>query len=251
MLAGWLERGLTEAVVVEPHAAAAAAFAGRVTVVPTPAEIPAGFRPAAVVLAIKPQEAAATLPGFAHLAGPDTVFLSIMAGRNVAGMRALLGEGAAVIRAMPNTPAAVRQGFTVACPGPGVTAAQKALADTLLASVGEVAWVEDEALIDPVTAVSGGGPAYVFLLAELMEAAAIEQGLPPDLARRMARATVAGSGALLAASAEASAQLRKNVTSPKGTTERALAVLMQPDAWPVLMSQAIAAATDRSRELGG
>ena len=149
-----------------------------------------------------------------------------MAGRNVAGMRALLGEGAAVIRAMPNTPAAVRQGFTVACPGPGVTAAQRALADTLLASVGEVAWVEDEALIDPVTAVSGGGPAYVFLLAEVMEAAAIEQGLPPDLARRMARATVAGSGALLAASPEDAAQLRKNVTSPKGTTERALAVLM-------------------------
>jgi pyrroline-5-carboxylate reductase len=251
MLAGWLERGLAEAVVVEPHAAAAAAFAGRVTVVATPADIPAGFRPAAVVLAIKPQEAAATLPAFAHLAGPDTVFLSIMAGRNVAGMRALLGEAAAVIRAMPNTPAAVRQGFTVACPGPGVTAAQRALADTLLASVGEVAWVEEEAMIDPVTAVSGGGPAYVFLLTEVMEAAAIEQGLPPDLARRMARATVAGSGALLAASPEDSAQLRKNVTSPKGTTERALAVLMQPEAWPALMSKAIAAATDRSRELGG
>jgi pyrroline-5-carboxylate reductase len=179
------------------------------------------------------------------------VFLSIMAGRNIAGMRALLGEAAAVIRAMPNTPAAVRQGFTVACPGPGVTDAQKALADTLLSSVGEVAWVEEEGLIDPVTAVSGGGPAYVFLLAELMEAAAIEQGLPPDLARRMARATVAGSGALLAASPEDSAQLRKNVTSPKGTTERALAVLMQPEAWPALMSKAIAAATDRSRELGG
>ena len=251
MLAGWLERGLAGSVVVEPHAPAAAAFAGRVTVVPRPADIPAGFRPAAVVLAIKPQEAAATLPAFAHLAGPETVFLSIMAGRNVAGMRALLGGDAAVIRAMPNTPAAVRQGFTVACPGPGVTTGQKALADTLLASVGEVAWVEEEGLIDPVTAVSGGGPAYVFLLAEVMEAAAIEQGLPPDLARRMARATVAGSGALLAASLEDSAQLRKNVTSPKGTTERALAVLMQPEAWPALMSKAIAAATDRSRELAG
>ncbi len=251
MLAGWLERGLTEAVVVEPHAPAAAPFAGRVPVVPNPAALPTGFRPAAVVLAIKPQEAPATLPAFAPLAGPGTLFLSIMAGRNIAGMRAALGKGAAVIRAMPNTPAAVRQGFTVACAGPGVSAAQRGLADSLLSAIGEVAWVGDEALIDPVTAVSGGGPAYVFLLAEVLEAAAIEQGLPPDLARRMARATVSGSGALLAASAEDSAQLRKNVTSPKGTTERALSVLMAPDAWPKLMSEAIAAATARSRELAG
>jgi pyrroline-5-carboxylate reductase len=251
MLAGWLEKGLTEAVVVEPFAAAAAPFAGRVTVVASPEAIPAGFRPAAIILAIKPQEAAATLPAFARFAGPGTVFVSIMAGRNVAGMRAALGEGAAIIRAMPNTPAAVRQGFTVGFPGPGVTAAQRALANRLLGAIGETAWVEDEALIDPVTAVSGGGPAYVFLLAEVMEAAAIAEGLPPDLARRMARATVAGSGALLAASAEDSAQLRKNVTSPKGTTERALAVLMAPEAWPALMNKAIAAATARSRELAG
>jgi pyrroline-5-carboxylate reductase len=256
MLAGWLERGLAEAVVVEPNAAAAAAFAGhvaagRITLVPDPASIPAGFRPGAAVLAIKPQEAAATLPAFARFAGTGTLFVSIMAGRAVAGMRAALGGEAAVIRAMPNTPAAVRQGFTVAFPGPGVTGAQRALADRLLASVGEVAWVAEERLIDPVTAVSGGGPAYVFLLAELLEAAAVEQGLPPDLARRMARATVAGSGALLAASAEESAQLRKNVTSPKGTTERALGVLMAAEAWPALVSRAIAAATERSRELAG
>jgi pyrroline-5-carboxylate reductase len=132
-----------------------------------------------------------------------------------------------------------------------VTAPQQALADRLLSAVGEVAWVEQESLIDPVTAVSGGGPSYVFLLAEVMEAAAIEQGLPADLARRMARATVAGSGALLGASPEDAATLRKAVTSPKGTTERALAVLMEPEAWPALMSRAIAAATDRSRELGG
>ncbi len=251
MLAGWLENGLTDAVVVEPHAPAAAPFAGRVRVVESPAAIPAGFRPGAVVLAIKPQEAAATLPAFASLAGPDTLFISIMAGRSTAGMRALLGDGARIVRAMPNTPAAVRRGFTVGFAGPGVDAAQRALADRLLSAIGETAWVEEEGLIDPVTAVSGGGPAYVFLLAELMEAAAIEQGLEPGLARRMARATVAGSGALLAASAEDSAQLRKNVTSPKGTTERALAVLMASEAWPALMSRAIAAATERSRELGG
>ena len=250
MLSGWLERGLPSAVVVEPFAASASAFAGRVTVVPDAASIPADFKPAAVVFAIKPQEAPATLPAYARFAG-SAVFLSIMAGRNVASMRAALGDAAACVRAMPNTPAAVRQGYTVACPGPGVTATQKNLCDTLLASVGQVDWVEQEALIDPVTAVSGGGPAYVFLLAEVMEAAALEQGLPPDLARRMARATVAGSGALLAASEQDAAVLRKAVTSPKGTTERALAVLMEPDAWPKLMSKAIEAATARARELAG
>ena len=225
MLAGWLERGLRNAVVVEPNAAAAAPFAERVRVVETPAAVPADFRPAAAVLAIKPQEAKATLPGLSRFVAPDTAFLSIMAGQTIAGIRASLGAGA-VVRAMPNTPAAVRQGFTVAFPAPEVSSDQRGLADTLLASVGEVAWVEDEALLDPVTAVSGGGPAYVFLLAEVMEAAAVEQGLPPDLARRMARATGAGSGALLAASADDAATLRRAVTSPKGTTERALNVLM-------------------------
>ncbi len=251
MLAGWLEQGLSQAVVVEPHAASAAAFAGRVTVVPSADAIPAGFAPGVMVLAIKPQEAAATLPHYARFAATGALTVSIMAGRNIAGMQALLGAGAAVVRAMPNTPAAVRQGYTCCFPSAAVSPAQRALADRLLAAVGLVDWVEDEALIDPVTAVSGGGPAYVFLLAEVLEAAAIEQGLPPALARRMARATVAGSGALLAASAEDSAQLRRNVTSPKGTTERALNVLMAPEAWPRLMSEAIAAATARSRELAG
>jgi len=251
MLAGWLKRGLAPSVVVEPFAAAAAPYADKVTVVPGPDAIPAGFTPAAVILAIKPQEAAATLPAFARFAGPETVFVSIMAGRAIAGMRDLLGGDATVIRAMPNTPAAIGQGFTVACPGPGVTAAQRSLADALLAAVGEVAWVDEEAMIDPVTAVSGGGPAYVFLLAEVMEQAALAEGLPAELARRMARATVAGSGALLGASAEDAATLRKAVTSPKGTTERALAVLMAEAAWPALMKRAIAAATARSRELAG
>jgi pyrroline-5-carboxylate reductase len=155
------------------------------------------------------------------------------------------------VRAMPNTPAAVRQGITVGFAGPGVTAAQRALCDQLLTAVGAVAWVEDEALIDPVTAVSGGGPAYVFLLAELLEQAAIEQGIPPGLARLMARQTVAGSGALLAASTQDAADLRRAVTSPNGTTERALAVLMDQAAWPASISRAIAAATARSRELAG
>jgi pyrroline-5-carboxylate reductase len=248
MLAGWRERGLAGAVAVDP--ALPAAPGPEVTVVADAAAIPPGFAPAAVVLAVKPQNAAAALPHYARFA-PGAVFLSIMAGRTIAGLHDLLGPPAAVVRAIPNTPAAVRQSMTVACAGAGVSAAQWGLCDTLLAAIGTVAWVEDEGLIDAVTAVSGGGPAYVFLLAELLERAAIEQGIPADLARLLARQTVAGSGALLAASTEDAAALRRAVTSPKGTTERALAVLMEEQAWPALMSRAIAAATARSRELAG
>ena len=248
MLAGWRERGLAAAVAVDPTLPAAPG--PEVTVVADAAAIPAGFVPAAVVLAVKPQTAAEVVPHYARFA-TGAVFLSIMAGRTIAGLRPLLGERAALVRAMPNTPAAVRQGITVACAGPGVTAPQRALCDALLAAIGAVAWVEDEALLDPVTAVSGSGPAYVFLLAELMERAAIEQGIPADLARLLARHTVAGSGALLAASTEDAAALRRAVTSPRGTTESALAVLMEDQAWPALISRAIAAATARSRELAG
>jgi pyrroline-5-carboxylate reductase len=250
MLSGWREQGLAPSVTVDP-AHSAGAFAGPdMTVVANPAAIPAGFAPAAVVLAVKPQNAATTLPAYARFA-PNSVFLSIMAGRTMAGVGSSIGTPAAIIRAMPNTPAAVRQGVTVACPGPGVSAEQKALCDRLLQAIGKVAWVEDEALLDPVTAVSGSGPAYVFLLAELMEQAAIEQGIPPDLARLLARQTVAGSGVLLAASPDDASALRVAVTSPGGTTAAALSVLMNPDAWPIAMSQAIAAATRRSRELAG
>ena len=248
MLAGWRERGLAPSVAVDPTLPPSPG--PEVTVVADAASIPAGFAPAAIVLAVKPQNAAETLPLYARYGG-SAVMLSIMAGRTLAGMRALLGEGAAVVRAMPNTPAAVRQGVTVACPGPGVSDAQRALCDSLLTAIGTVAWVDDEGLLDPVTAVSGSGPAYVFLLAELMEQAAIEQGIPADLARKLARETVSGSGALLAASTEDAAQLRKNVTSPGGTTAAALGVLMEPTAMPDALSRAIAAATRRSRELAG
>ncbi|MBR0668414.1 pyrroline-5-carboxylate reductase [Roseomonas hellenica] len=252
MLAGWREQGLASAVVVEPYVSEALrALAGQgVTVVPDAASIPVGFSPGVIVFAIKPQEAPAALPAYAALAA-GALSISIMAGRSVASMQAALGEGSALIRAMPNTPAAIRQGFTVGFTGPGVTEAQRALADRLLAAIGEVAWVAEEDLINPVTAVSGGGPAYVFLLTELLEQAAIGEGLPPDLARRMARVTVSGSGALLAASSEDAAALRRAVTSPKGTTERALAVLMAEEAWPDAIRRAMAAATARSRELAG
>jgi pyrroline-5-carboxylate reductase len=250
MLSGWREQGLSASVAVDPAPAAAASAGPDLTVVPDAGAIPAGFAPAAVVFAVKPQNAAETLPFYRRFAG-RAVFLSIMAGRTIGGMRTLLGDEAAIVRAMPNTPAAVRQGVTVACPGAGVGGAQRALCERLLKAMGVVAWVEDEGLLDPVTAVSGSGPAYVFLLAELMEQAAIEQGIPADLARLLARQTVSGSGALLAASAEDAAALRVAVTSPGGTTERALAVLMAPDALPAALSKAIAAATVRSRELAG
>jgi pyrroline-5-carboxylate reductase len=250
MLSGWREQGLAASVAVDPAPAASASAGADLTVVPDIRAVPAGFAPAAVVFAVKPQNAAETLPLYRRYAG-NAVFLSIMAGRTIGGMQALLGDGAAIVRAMPNTPAAVRQGVTVACPGPGVDAAQRALCERLLQAIGVVAMVDDEALLDPVTAVSGSGPAYVFLLAELMEKAAIEQGIPADLARLLARQTVSGSGALLAASAEDASALRVAVTSPAGTTERALSVLMAPDAWPKAMSRAIAAATVRSRELAG
>ncbi len=251
MLAGWREEGLAPSIAVDPSPSAASfAAPGPDVCWPMPLSSPPTFAPAAVVLAVKPQNAAATLPAYARFAG-NAVFLSIMAGRTISGISALLGPAAAIVRAMPNTPAAVRQGVTVYCPGPGVSTAQATLCDRLLRAIGAVARVEDEALLDPVTAVSGSGPAYVFLLAELMEQAAIEQGIPPDLARLLARQTVAGSGALLAASPDDAAALRKAVTSPGGTTAEALSVLMDPDAWPIAVSQAIAAATRRSRELAG
>ena len=248
MLAGWRERGLAASVVIDPAPAAASLAGGPVQVVRSAAEIPAGFKPQAVVLAVKPQSAAEAIPPLGPRIG-DAVVLSIMAGKTVRGVAGLVGPSAPIVRAMPNTPAAVRQGITVGFAGPGVTEPQRQLCDALLAAIGAVAWVEDEGLIDPVTAVSGGGPAYVFLLAEVLEQAAVEQGIPPDLARQLARVTVSGSGALLAASEQDAAELRVAVTSPGGTTQRAVAVLMA--AWPGLMSRAIAAATERSRELGG
>ena len=250
MLSGWREQGLSASFAVDPAPAAGGWSGPDLTVVDDVGALPAEFAPAAVIFAVKPQNAAETLPAYGRFAG-SAVFLSIMAGRTIGGMRSLLGADAAIVRAMPNTPAAVRQGVTVACPGAGVSTSQRVLCERLLEAIGVVAWVEEEALLDPVTAVSGSGPAYVFLLAELMEQAAREQGIPAELARLLARQTVAGSGALLAASKEDASALRIAVTSPGGTTERALAVLMAADAWPQSLGKAIADATQRSKELAG
>ena len=248
LLSGWRARGLSTALIVDPSPEAAKLAGPNVTVVASAADIPQGFVPAAVILAVKPQMAAQALPAYARFGG-HAVFISIMAGKTLNAIAAMLGVKAAVVRAMPNTPAAVRQGITVAVAGSHVTPVQKSLANDLLAATGLISWVEVEDMLDPVTAISGGGPAYVFLLAELMEQAGLDQGLPPELARRMARQTVIGSAALLAAGDEDAAALRIAVTSPGGTTERALAVLRADDAWPEIFTKAIQAATERSREL--
>jgi pyrroline-5-carboxylate reductase len=207
--------------------------------------------PAAVVIAVKPQNAAEIMPWLAPIVGGSTVVLSIMAGKTIAFLAEALPQGTAIVRSMPNTPAAIGRGITVAVPNQGVTAAQRDLAHRLLAATGAVEWVEDEALLDPVTAVSGSGPAYVFLLAESLAKAGAAAGLPPDLAARLARATVAGSGELLHRSPLDAATLRQNVTSPGGTTAAALDVLMGDEGLDRVMQSAVAAATRRSRELAG
>lgn len=250
MLGAWLERGLQSCLVVDPAPRLPGAGAGTAQFLADASAVPPTFQPAAVVFAVKPQQAGDVLPRFSRFAG-EAVFLSIMAGRTLGGMRNALGPAAAIVRAMPNTPASIRAGTTVACAGPGVDPAKRQLCEALLTAVGKVAWVTDEALLDPVTAVSGSGPAYVFLLAELLERAGIQQGLPVDLARLLARRTLSGAGALLEASSEDAAALRAAVTSPGGTTERALSILMAENAWPAAVSAAIAAATKRSRELAG
>jgi pyrroline-5-carboxylate reductase len=204
--------------------------------------------PGVILIAVKPQIMEAVLPGLAKLAGPQTLVVTIAAGRRLANFEKFM-PGAAVVRAMPNTPAAIRRGITVAVANKRVTPVQRAFADDLLSAVGEVLWVEDEALLDPVTAVSGSGPAYVFLLAECLAEAGRAAGLDAKLAEQLARATVAGSGALLGQSNLSAEQLRKNVTSPGGTTAAALEVLGGSDGLQTLMTAAVAAATKRGRDL--
>ncbi len=245
LLAGWQTDGLSPSMVIDPAGTARPAPHRAVA---DASALPENFQPAAVVLAVKPQRADDAMRAVAPWTHDATV-LSIMAGRTLANLRAALPDAAAIVRAMPNTPAAIGRGISVAVAEPGVDAPRRALCARLLQAAGGLAWTEDEALLDPVTAVSGSGPAYVFLLAELLEEAGVAQGLPPALARRLARETVSGAGALLAASDEDAAALRRAVTSPGGTTESALAVLMEEAGWPDLLRRAVAAGAARSRAL--
>jgi pyrroline-5-carboxylate reductase len=203
------------------------------------------------VIAVKPQSAPEAVPPLAAFIGKDTLVLSIMAGRTIEYLEKSLPMGSAIVRAMPNTPAAIGRGISVVVATSNVSGRQRKQASDLLAAIGKVEWVKNEALMDAVTALSGSGPAYVFLLAEAMANAGIEAGLPPALSTRLARETVAGSGELMHRSEVDATTLRENVTSPGGTTAAALDVLMGPKGLQELVTRAIEAATRRSRDLAG
>jgi pyrroline-5-carboxylate reductase len=251
MLAGWLEAGLDPRAVTildpAPSGAIAALCAER-GIALNPAD-PA--LAAVMVLGIKPQGLEAAAVALSPLVGPGTLVLSILAGKTIADLKARLPGARAVVRAMPNLPASVGRGATGAVASAEVTAEQRAVAEALLSAAGLTEWLDAEAQIDAVTAVSGSGPAYVFLLVEALAEAGVAAGLAPEVAARLARATVTGSGALLEASPEDAAQLRRNVTSPGGTTAAALDVLMREDGLARLMGEAVAAAKRRAGELSG
>jgi pyrroline-5-carboxylate reductase len=251
MLEGWVARGLKPKLVtvIEPQPVKALRVLARRGLKINPkGKITAAT---AIVVAVKPQSAPEALPPIGPYVGKTTLVLSIMAGRTIGFLERSLPRDAAIVRAMPNTPAAIGRGISVAVANRNVSARQRKQASDLLAAIGKVEWVGDEMLMDAVTALSGSGPAYLFLLAEAMTKAGIAAGLPADLAATLARETVTGSAELLHHSRLDPAALRQNVTSPGGTTAAALEVLMGPDGFDALLTQAIAAATRRSRSLAG
>jgi pyrroline-5-carboxylate reductase len=250
MLSGWLDGGaIGHATVIEPGGVPALVGRDRVRLLADPAELPPDYRADVLVLAVKPQIMPLAAPSYRAIVERGAAVLSIAAGKTMAAFAGWYGADAAVVRAMPNTPAAIGRGISVAIANATVTPTQRALCDRLLAAVGSVEWVAEEGLLDIVTALSGGGPAYVFLLIEVLAAAGTKAGLPEALAMRLARETVSGSGELARLSPESAAQLRQHVTSPKGTTLAALELLMAPDGIQPIFNAAIAAATARSREL--
>ena len=251
MLEGWLSRGInaSQIAVLEPMPSLelrALLSKHVVQLNPSPASIQDAE---VVILAIKPQMMAEVLPSLLPMMTTKPLVLSIAAGKTIASFEAAMGKGTSIIRTMPNMPAAIGRGITAMVGNASVTSAQMKLAEELLTITGEVVRVDNEAAIDLVTAVSGSGPAYVFLLAETLAAAGEKAGLPKELAVRLARATVAGSGELMRQSGIDAAILRQNVTSPNGTTHAALKVLMAKDGLQQLMNRAVEAAALRSQEL--
>ena len=248
MLAGWLDRGLpaSSVWVIDPNPSDWVQSQG----IHLNTALPAN--PAIVLVAVKPQMMGDALPTLTALGNGSTLFLSVAAGTPISAFEAVLGSETPIIRAMPNTPAAVGKGITALIGNTRTDVAQMDLAEALVAAVGQVVRLEREDQMDAVTGVSGSGPAYVFHLIETLAAAGEAQGLPADLAMQLAKATVAGAGALAEQSEEDPSQLRVNVTSPQGTTAAALGVLMdESDGFPALLRKAVAAAADRSRELAG
>jgi len=254
MLAGWLDRGLQpdRVVALDPAPPPEVAALLRERGVPHNPPLADLREVAVIVVAVKPQIMDEALAGVAALAAQKPLVLSVAAGKTIASFERHFGADAAVIRSIPNTPAAVGRGVTAMVASRHVSAPQRALAVALLEAIGEVVTLDDEALIDAATAVSGSGPAYVFWLTECLAAAARAQGLPEDVAVKLARATVSGAGELMRQSGLSAETLRVNVTSPKGTTYAALQVLMDPQGGLApLMAAAVDAATRRSRELAG
>ncbi|MGC1503164.1 MAG: pyrroline-5-carboxylate reductase [Sulfitobacter sp.] len=246
MLAGWLARGLPAASVwvVDPHPSDWLRGTG-VHLNATPPE-----KPAIVLVAVKPQMMADALPTLRRMGGGDTLFVSVAAGTTIRYFEEILGAGTPVVRAMPNTPAAISQGITAIVANQAAGAAALDEAEVLLSAIGDVVRLSEEAQIDAVTGVSGSGPAYVFHMIETMAAAGEAEGLSAELSLQLAKATVAGAGALALQSDESPSQLRVNVTSPNGTTQAALEVLMdEENGFPALLRRAVKAAADRSREM--
>ncbi len=251
MLNGWLDAGMATAaiVVIDPKPPEAMAARLSSAGVRHESSAPEGLTAGILMLAVKPQIMDTVLEGLTGLVGPQTVSLSIAAGKTIAYFEERLGG--AIVRSIPNTPAMVGRGITGAVANAAVSAEARDEVDRWLSVCGPVEWVEDEALIDSITAVSGSGPAYVFYLVECMAEAGRKCGLPADLAMRLARATVTGAGELMHRSPDGAATLRQNVTSPNGTTAAALSVLMAEDGIQPLFDKALKAAADRSRELAG
>jgi pyrroline-5-carboxylate reductase len=252
MLRGWMAGAeAPEVHVVEPASAlrdrAAGAGAHPVAAV---GDLPAGLAPDLVVLAVKPQMVAPVLALCHALADRGATFVSIAAGVPIAHMAGALPSGAPIIRCMPNTPAAIGEGMMVLCAGQGVSAAARAFSEALFATSGAVAWIDDEGLMDAVTAISGSGPAYVFLFVEALAAAGEALGLPAETALLLARQTVTGAGRMAATSGTPPDVLRHQVTSPGGTTAAALAVLMARPGLSEMLAEATRAARDRGVELG-
>ena len=254
LLQGWLDEGLEplDVFIVEPFSDNLEAFKKRgVTVVSTAEQLPKNLSPSTLILAVKPQMMDEAAPIYKPMIPSTCLVVSIAAGKTIGYFEDIFGHQAAIVRVMPNTPAAIGRGISVLCANQAVSEEQKASAEILMSAVGLTDWIDDEDLINPVTALSGGGPAYVFLLIETLTEAGIKAGLPEALSKRLALHTVAGSGALAEAADEEPSQLRVNVTSPGGTTLEALNVLMAEEGLQPLITKAIQAATDRSRELAG
>lgn len=252
LLQGWIDSGIpADAIrIIEPSGADRAVAAGADAAQVFTSAPADGIIPRAIVLAVKPQIMASVAPALRPLIGADTLVISIAAGTTLKTLANLTGGHARLIRSMPNTPAAVGRGATVMVARPEVSAEERALTRTLLSAVGAAYEVEDEALMDAVTALSGSGPAYVFYMIECLARAGAELGLPPALALDLARDTVAGAGELAIRSQEDPSTLRIQVTSPNGTTAAGLGVLMSEQGLAPLIRETLTAAADRSRELG-